>query len=127
MSAIQNRNNVRSGRKGARQERWKTVIASCCVIGIVGYLATTIDFSAALGPKKSSESSSSQEEMGAGRIVLQADAPQCQQMKFDNRSGRLSEDYTPCDNQVAFDSRGVPVPRGTIHRLDSISKPFLMR
>jgi hypothetical protein len=59
-----------------------------------------------------------------GKIVLQGGSGQCKQMKFDNQNGRISDGATPCDDQIALDARGVPIPQGTIHRLDAISKSF---
>jgi len=41
---------------------------------------------------------------------------------FDNRTGRVTH-LDPCD-VVVRDSYGVPVPTGTIRRLDAISKSF---
>lgn len=58
----------------------------------------------------------------AGRIVLQIDPDQCRQMKFDNVTGQIGEKSTPCE--PVLDSHGVPVPLGTLHRLDAISKSF---
>lgn len=46
-------------------------------------------------------------------------------MKFDNRTGRTIENERHCENTTTLDAQGIPVPEGTIHRLDSISKSFL--
>ena len=45
-------------------------------------------------------------------------------MKFDNDNGRTIEQFKPCDNAGILDANGVPVPVGTIRRLDAISKSF---
>lgn len=59
-----------------------------------------------------------------GKIVVGGGLNQCKQMNFDNESGRISEDRIPCDDRVVLNSRGVPIPQGTVHRLDAISKSF---
>lgn len=62
-----------------------------------------------------------------GIIVQQLDGDRCKQTKFDNDSGRTIENLAPCDNEVFLDAHGIPVPQGTVHRLDAISKSFLGR
>jgi hypothetical protein len=47
----------------------------------------------------------------------------CRQRSFDNETWRMSGANQPCE-VVPHDSNGVPVPVGTIHRLDAINKPF---
>jgi hypothetical protein len=64
------------------------------------------------------------DESRTGKIVLQANPDQCAQMKFDNANGRFTEGLKPCDNQIQFDEHGRPIPIGTIHRLDAISRSF---
>ncbi len=45
-------------------------------------------------------------------------------MKFDNDSGRPIGQFKPCDTADILDANGVPMPTGTIRRLDAISKSF---
>jgi len=59
-----------------------------------------------------------------GKIVVQDGLNDCKQKKFDNQSGRISDDASPCDDRIVLDAHGVPVPVGTIQRLDAISKSF---
>jgi hypothetical protein len=59
-----------------------------------------------------------------GKIVVQDGSSDCKQKNFDNQSGRISDDTSPCDDRVVLDAHGFPVPVGTIHRLDAISKSF---
>jgi hypothetical protein len=47
----------------------------------------------------------------------------CQQKVFDNQTWRMTRSNQPCDT-MAQDSTGAPVPSGTMHRLDAISKSF---
>jgi hypothetical protein len=64
-------------------------------------------------------------DMGLGSISRQTDKERCELVKFDNYSGRTIENNGHCETTaVVRDARGVPVPVGTVHRLDSISKSF---
>ena len=47
----------------------------------------------------------------------------CAQQVFDNQTGRMMRSSQPCE-ATTYDSNGMPVPVGTIHRLDAISKSF---
>lgn len=58
----------------------------------------------------------------AGRIILQISPDQCRQMEFDNVTGQIGGKSAPCE--TAVDSHGAPLPLGTLHRLDAISKSF---
>jgi hypothetical protein len=63
---------------------------------------------------------------GVGRSSPQTDNERCELVKFDNYSGRTIENNRHCETTaIVRDARGVPVPAGTVHRLDSISKSFL--
>jgi hypothetical protein len=64
-------------------------------------------------------------DVGVGSISQQTDKGRCELMKFDNYSGRTVENSTHRETTIVRDARGVPVPVGTVHRLDSISKSFL--
>jgi hypothetical protein len=67
------------------------------------------------------------DESRTGKIVVQTNPDQCAQREFDNTNGRFVDGLKPCDNQIKFDEHGVPIPLGTIHRLDSISRSFFGR
>jgi hypothetical protein len=47
----------------------------------------------------------------------------CSTGAFDNKTGRITHSDEPCET-VSRDANGVPIPVGTMHRLDSISKAF---
>jgi hypothetical protein len=61
---------------------------------------------------------------GVGTIVLPSGANGCQHKTFDNRTGQISESGIPCQSAVAVDANGVPIPLGTVHTLNAISKSF---
>jgi hypothetical protein len=57
------------------------------------------------------------------RITNASDANGCFQQQFDNKTGRMTRLQEPCET-VVRDAYGVPMPVGTIHRMDAISKAF---
>jgi hypothetical protein len=59
-----------------------------------------------------------------GIVVEQGDEGRCELMKFNNDDGRVIDNVRHCEKNSILDARGVPVPVGTIHRLDAISKSF---
>ena len=59
-----------------------------------------------------------------GTIVLPSGANGCQHRTFDNRTGQISQSASPCQSAVAVDANGVPIPLGTVHTLNAISKSF---
>jgi hypothetical protein len=62
-------------------------------------------------------------DLRTAKITQDLDGKGCSQQVFDNQTGRLRQSQLRCD-ATTFDSSGVPVPVGTIHRLDAISKSF---
>lgn len=65
---------------------------------------------------------SSSEPLPTGTIA-EGDIEFCKRLRFDD-TGRAFQDVVPCDQSSIRDARGQPVPVGTIHRLDAISKSF---
>ena len=65
----------------------------------------------------------SDNDLRTARITRDLDGKGCAQQVFDNQTGRMTTTPQPCQATV-YDSNGMPVPVGTIHRLDSISKSF---
>ena len=57
-------------------------------------------------------------------LVLHRDAKLCEHKIFDNRTGRISDAATPCTEDGLVDAQGLPVPTGTAHTLNAISKSF---
>lgn len=62
-------------------------------------------------------------DLRTGTISFQTDPDQCEQAKFDNVTGQIT-DLRPCDDRIISDARGIPVPTGTLHRLQGIRKSF---
>ena len=62
-------------------------------------------------------------ELRTAKITKASDGNGCSQEIFDNQTGRMNRLQQPCEATV-YDSHGAPVPVGTIHRLEAISKSF---
>jgi hypothetical protein len=58
--------------------------------------------------------------------IAQSETRFCKRLTFDD-TGRGFWELMPCDGESVHDARGQPVPIGTIHRLDAISKSFFGR
>jgi hypothetical protein len=59
-----------------------------------------------------------------GTITVHSAANGCQHRRFDNQTGLMSDTTTPCQQDVPLDAKGVPIPMGTVHTLNAISKSF---
>jgi hypothetical protein len=59
-----------------------------------------------------------------GTIVLRSNTSSCRQKSFNNLNGKISDRASPCSEDVVLDAKGMPVPTGTIHTLNSIRKSF---
>jgi hypothetical protein len=57
-------------------------------------------------------------------IVLHSSTSGCQQKSFSNQTGQISDQTSPCHNDVVLDAKGMPIPTATIHTLNSIGKSF---
>ncbi len=62
-------------------------------------------------------------ELRTAKITREVFGEDCSQQTFDNQTGRMADSSHPCD-PIIYDKNGVPVPIGTMHRLDAISKSF---
>ncbi len=62
-------------------------------------------------------------DLRSAKVTRDLDGKGCSQQVFDNLTGRMSQSRLPCE-ATTYDSNGAPVPVGTIHRLDAISKSF---
>jgi hypothetical protein len=89
-------------------------------IAVVAVLA--IGFSTAPAPVESGASHA--DPNGVATIVLHSSTSGCQQRSFNNQTGQISDQTSPCHNDVVLDAKGMPVPTGTIHTLNSISNSF---
>jgi hypothetical protein len=112
---------------GASQKRRRLarmslgVFAVGASIAVVAVLA--IGFNTAPAPIV--ENGTSHAELNSvATIVQHSSTSGCQQRSFNNQTGQISDQTSPCHNDVVLDAKGMPMPTGTIHTLNSISKSF---
>jgi hypothetical protein len=96
------------------------VFAGGASIAVVAVLA--IGFSTAPAPVENG--ASHVDSNSVATIVLPSRTSGCQQRSFNNQTGQISDQTSPCRNDVVLDTKGMPVPTGTAHTLNSISKSF---
>lgn len=115
------------GKAGAGQKRGRLakmslgVFAVGASIAVVAVLA--IGFSTAPAPVVE-DGASHAASNSAATIVLHSSTSGCQQRSFNNQTGQISDQISSCHNDVVLDAKGMPMPTGTIHTLNSISKSF---
>jgi hypothetical protein len=107
--------------------RAKIVIGAIVVVASVGFmliLARQLPMTAR--PKNSSQATndiSASNHFDAKVFIDTTGNGDCQQQVFDNQTWRMTRSKQPCD-PTEVDAAGVPIPKGTMHRLDAISKSF---
>jgi hypothetical protein len=97
------------------------VFAVGASIAVVAVLA--IGFNTASAPVVENGTSHAEPNRVA-TIVQHSGTSGCQQRSFNNQTGQISDQTSPCHNDVVLDAKGMPMPTGTIHTLNSISKSF---
>jgi hypothetical protein len=116
-------------RSAKRSKRWHvlTFVAVACAAMI--YWGASWQFGSTQSQRIGDRAAPAHEsdESRTGKIVLQTNSGRCAEMEFDNTSGRFVDGLKPCDDQIKFDEHGRPIPIGTIHRLDAISRSFFGR
>jgi hypothetical protein len=96
------------------------IFAAAASIAVVAVLAT--GFGTAPAPVENGASHADPNSVAT--IVLHSSASGCQQRSFNNQTGQISDQTSSCHNDVVLDAKGMPMPTGTIHTLNSISKSF---
>jgi hypothetical protein len=112
---------------GASQKRRRLAKMSLGVFAVGASIAIVavfaIGFSTAPAPVVENGASHADPDSVA-TIVLHSSTSGCQQRSFNNQTGQISDQISPCPNDVVLDANGLPMPTGTIHTLNSISKSF---
>jgi hypothetical protein len=127
-STSQARPKPMNTQRRARRKRIHILRNSAYVIIMLALLAVIAKFAAEriLQPASRQDvQAANSADMGVGSISQQTDKGRCELFKFDNYSGRTIEYSQRCETNVMRDAHGIPVPAGTVRRLDSISKSFL--
>jgi hypothetical protein len=103
-----------------RREHRRALITGCAALGLAA-LATVVAIVTERSP--SDAGSAGHPARSTPRDARITDEINGSCRVFDNQTGRIRPAREPCDEAV-LDRGGVPVPSGTIHRLDAISKSF---
>lgn len=114
----------RRPRNGLTSERARAVVATALLaVGLgVALLATTSEAPTLLFRRAPGATASAPSRIG--KIVLDSSPERCRQLSFDNDTGRIYPDDSPCEESVPRDAAGIPLPVGTLQRLEAISKAF---
>jgi hypothetical protein len=97
------------------------VFAVGALIAVVAVFAT--DFRTAPAPV-AENGASHVDPNSVATIIMHSRTSGCQQKSFNNQTGQISDQTSPCHDDVVLDAKGLPIPAGTIHTLNSISKSF---
>lgn len=120
-----NRTPTNQSRKVRAAGREITLIGTFCILVLLACVAVTAKFTTSwfsqASPEAEKQTDKSESER-MGTIVLPQDEDRCERMKFDNDTGHVQKSGS-CD-AVVLDTRGNPVPMGTVRRLESISNSF---
>ena len=114
-------------KSGAGQKRGRLAKRCFGIIAVGGLIAVVAMVAMVFIPAPTSiaeKEVSRAEPKSVGTIVLHSNSSGCQQKSFDNRTGQILYQPSSCHNDVVLDARGMPIPSGTIHTLNSISKSF---
>jgi hypothetical protein len=116
------------GRKRSARRRRDIVFSVLFAGGVIAALAIVAEFGVPWVSRPISSAAldtAEVEDPQIGTLTVQTDENKCELMKFDNETGRTIETTARCRKNVTMDAHGAPVPVGTVHRLDAISKSFL--
>lgn len=116
---------IRKASAGQKRRRLAKMSLGALAVGalIIVVAVFAIGFSTAPAPVAENGASHA-DPSSVATIVLHSSTSGCQQRSFNNRTGQISDQTSSCHNDVVLDAKGVPVPTGTIHTLNSISKSF---
>jgi hypothetical protein len=120
---------ARSPTKSRRaHERRRTAIIGSCVLALAGLgcaLVLKAQFPISTRPAKlfTATATVTDNSNRSAKVLIDSGDGGCRQERFDNETWRMTRSQQPCE-LTARDSVGNPIPLGTIHRLDAISKSF---
>jgi hypothetical protein len=115
---------ARAAERGARTRGHQQRLALIMICGALalGALGAVLAISIQRSENASNFRNTGKGPQGGPRNAMIADELGHRCRLFDNKTGRMTE-LTPCGEPL-LDSRGMPIPAGTIHRLDAIRKSF---
>jgi hypothetical protein len=106
-----------------RTDRRRAKIIGCGVLLLAALGAAGIAAKAPVQRLLAATNAAPDTDLREARITNALDGNGCIRQQFDNKTGRVTRLPEACDS-IERDSNGVPIPVGTIHRLDAISKSF---
>jgi hypothetical protein len=110
-----------------KQERRRALIISCGMLllaTLTAAMVVTVQYPMSVHSNSPQTAMAMPDgDVRTAKITRDSDGKGCWQQIFDNQSGRMTRSQQPCE-ATAYDSHGTPVPLGTIHRLEAISKSF---
>jgi hypothetical protein len=117
--------HMRKAGAGQKRRRLAKMSLGVFAVGtlIVAVAVLAIGFSTAPAPV-AENAASHVDPNSVATIVLHSSASGCQQRSFNNQTGQISDQTSSCQNDAVLDAKGMPMPTGTIHTLNSISKSF---
>jgi hypothetical protein len=104
-------------------QRRRGVIIGCCGALLVAAVTAAVLMSRHSSPAPQIAMATPDGDFHIARIIRDSGGKECWQETFNNQTGRVTRSPQPCE-ATRYDSNGVPVPLGTIHRLDAIGKSF---
>jgi hypothetical protein len=113
-------------KKGVSQ-RWPTVVLWLCFLSLIFCAAAVsyhIHHSSLQNSFDGSMAKSSAADRHVGKIMIKRGDQVCERLKFDNDTGQMIGSPGSCVTEADGDAQNVPLPIGTMHRLDAISKSF---
>jgi len=114
-------------KSNAGKKRGRLVKACLGIVSVAVLIAVAAVYATIIGgvPSRVVDTAASRAETNTiATIVLNAGTRGCQQKSFNNQTGEISDQSSPCQHEVALDRNGVPIPTGTARTIDSISKSF---
>jgi hypothetical protein len=116
--------HVRKAGAAQRRGRLKKMCFGVVAVGVLIAAVAIVAMVFTAPPSTAEKVAFRSEPKSAGTIVLHSGLSGCQERSFDNQTGQISDQPSPCHSDVILDARGMPLPSGTIHTLNSISKSF---
>jgi hypothetical protein len=113
--------------KGAGKTRNRLAKMCFGVISVASLIAVIAVFATIFGTAPSAvvdTTASRAQPSTVATIIIHSRTTDCQQKSFSNETGQFSDRSSPCQSDVVVDAKGAPIPTGTIHTLNSISKSF---
>jgi len=111
-------------KKGVSQRRPAVVLWFCflSLIFCAAMVSYTVHYISMQNSSDGSMAISGAAEQHTGKIMIKRGDQVCERLKFDNDTGQTISSLGSCVTEAGDDAHGVPLPLGTIHRLNAISK-----